>query len=107
LFDHPVGGVDDFCGTIGRAIAGFNLMKRANGIYKVTQFLPLEGEDYQYRIKSANEPHKRIAKKASLVAFNDCRTGALGCTEGGKMMSGDCPEQTCAGHSLAGEVTSA
>jgi hypothetical protein len=41
-------------------------MKRANGIYKVTQLLPLEGEDYQYRIKSANEPHERIAKEGQL-----------------------------------------
>ena len=38
----------------------------ANGIYKVTLLLPLEGEDYQYRIKSANEPHERIAKEGQL-----------------------------------------
>jgi hypothetical protein len=37
-----------------------------NGIYKVTQLLPLEGEDYQYRIKSANEPHERVAKESQL-----------------------------------------
>ena len=38
-----------------------------NGIYKVTQLLPLEGEDYQYRIKSANEPHERVAKELSRI----------------------------------------
>jgi hypothetical protein len=41
-------------------------MKRANGIYKVTQLLPLEGEDYQFRIKSANELHERVAKENQL-----------------------------------------
>jgi hypothetical protein len=39
---------------------------RANGIYKVTQLLPLEGGDYQYRIKGANEPHERVAKESQL-----------------------------------------
>jgi hypothetical protein len=38
----------------------------ANGIYKVTLLLPLEGEDYQYRIKSANEPQERVAKESQL-----------------------------------------
>jgi len=31
----------------------------AGGIYKITQLLPPEGDDSQYRIKSANEPHER------------------------------------------------
>ena len=39
---------------------------RANGIYKVTQLLPLEGEDYQFRIKSGNELHERVAKENQL-----------------------------------------
>jgi len=38
----------------------------ANGIYKVTQLLPPEGDDYQYRIKSANEPHERVVKESQL-----------------------------------------
>jgi hypothetical protein len=29
-------------------------------------------------------------KKASLVVFHDCRTGALGCSEGGIMMFDHC-----------------
>jgi hypothetical protein len=38
----------------------------ASGIYKVTQLLPAEGDDHQYRIKSANEPHERVAKESQL-----------------------------------------
>lgn len=38
----------------------------ANGIYTVTQLLPLEGDDYQYRIKSADEPHERVVKESQL-----------------------------------------
>lgn len=37
-----------------------------NGTYKVTQLLPLEGDDYQYRIKSAAEPHERVVKESQL-----------------------------------------
>jgi len=37
-----------------------------NGIYKVTQLLPPEGDDYQYRIKSASEPHERVVKESQL-----------------------------------------
>lgn len=38
----------------------------ANGIYTVTRLLPLEGDDYQYRIKSADEPHERVVKESQL-----------------------------------------
>jgi hypothetical protein len=37
-----------------------------NGIYKVTQLLPSEDNDYQYRIKSASEPHERVVKESQL-----------------------------------------
>ena len=37
-----------------------------NGIYKVTQLLPSEGDDFQYRIKSASEPHERVVKESQL-----------------------------------------
>jgi hypothetical protein len=37
-----------------------------NGIYKVTRLLPPEGDDYQYRIKSASEPHERVVKESQL-----------------------------------------
>ena len=36
------------------------------GAYKVTQLLPPEGDDCQYRIKSANEPHERLVKESQL-----------------------------------------
>ena len=38
----------------------------ANGIFKITQLLPPEGDDYQYRIKSASEPHERVVKESQL-----------------------------------------
>ena len=37
-----------------------------NCIYKVTQLLPPEGDDHQYRIKNADEPHERVAKESQL-----------------------------------------
>jgi hypothetical protein len=39
---------------------------RGNGIYKITQLLPPEGDDFQYRIKSAAEPHERVVKESQL-----------------------------------------
>jgi hypothetical protein len=45
-------------GPFGRAAAG--------GVYKVTQLLPSEGDDRQYRIKSADEPHERVVKESEL-----------------------------------------
>ena len=38
----------------------------ANGIYKVTQLLPPEGDDCQYRIKNADEPYERVVKESQL-----------------------------------------
>lgn len=38
----------------------------ASGVYKIVRVLPLEGDDQQYRIKSANEPHERVAKESQL-----------------------------------------
>ena len=37
-----------------------------SGVYQVTQLLPPEGDDRQYRIKSANEPHERVVKESQL-----------------------------------------
>jgi hypothetical protein len=39
----------------------------ANGDYKITQLLPSEGDDRQYRIKSASEPHERVARESQLA----------------------------------------
>ena len=38
----------------------------ASGVYKVTQLLPSESHDCQYRIKSADEPHERVVKESEL-----------------------------------------
>jgi hypothetical protein len=38
----------------------------SSGVYKVTQLLPPEGDEWHYRIKSADEPHERVAKEADL-----------------------------------------
>jgi hypothetical protein len=38
----------------------------ATGVFTITQLLPPEGGDFQYRIKSADEPHERVAKETSL-----------------------------------------
>jgi hypothetical protein len=38
----------------------------ANDSYRVVKLLPSEGDDYQYRIKSANEAFERVAKESQL-----------------------------------------
>ena len=37
-----------------------------SAIYKVTQLLPAEGDDFQYRIKNADEPHERVVKESQM-----------------------------------------
>jgi hypothetical protein len=39
---------------------------RGSGVYKITQLLPPEGDDLQYKIKSAAEPHERVVKESQL-----------------------------------------
>ncbi|MEA2903152.1 MAG: hypothetical protein QOG83_28 [Alphaproteobacteria bacterium] len=38
----------------------------ADSAYRVVKLLPSDGEDYQYRIKSANEAFERVAKESQL-----------------------------------------
>jgi hypothetical protein len=38
----------------------------AGNVYTITQLLPPEGDDFQYRIKSVTEPHERVAKESQL-----------------------------------------
>jgi hypothetical protein len=38
----------------------------SSGVYKITQLLPPGGNERQYRIKSADEPHERVAKETDL-----------------------------------------
>ena len=54
---------------IGEAVhltAGVFARGGAGSVYKVTQLLPSEGDEQQYRIKSATEPHERVAKQSQL-----------------------------------------
>ena len=37
-----------------------------NDAYQVVKLLPSDGDDYQYRIKSANEAFERVAKESQL-----------------------------------------
>ena len=39
----------------------------ATGSYTVVKLLPSEGDDHQYRIKSASEPHERVVKESQLA----------------------------------------
>ena len=47
-------------------IAGLLGRGDATGVYKVVRVLPTEGDEQQYRIKSASEPHERVAKASQL-----------------------------------------
>jgi len=38
----------------------------ANGAYQIVKLLPSDGDDYQYRIKSAEEAFERVAKESQL-----------------------------------------
>jgi hypothetical protein len=50
---------------IGQAVAYLGREKAA-GPYKVTQLMPSEGGDFQYRIRNLNEPHDRVVKESDL-----------------------------------------
>ena len=55
--------------SVGESVhltAGVFTRGGATGIYKVTQLLPSDGDEQQYRIKSASEPHERVAKQSQL-----------------------------------------
>ena len=45
-------------GLLGRGDSG--------GVYKVVRVLPTEGDEQQYRIKSAGEAFERVAKESQL-----------------------------------------
>jgi hypothetical protein len=38
----------------------------AGAIFKITQLLPPEGHEFQYRIRNASEPYERVAKESQL-----------------------------------------
>jgi hypothetical protein len=37
------------------------------GVYQVTKQLPHDGREFEYRIKSANEEHERVARESELT----------------------------------------
>ena len=37
------------------------------GLYEVTKQLPHNGSEFEYRIKSVNEPHERVARESQLT----------------------------------------
>ncbi len=39
---------------------------KAGNVYKITRLLPFEGDDFQYRIKSSDEPHERVVTESQL-----------------------------------------
>jgi hypothetical protein len=45
--------------AIGRNVPG--------GVYEVTKQLPHDGREFEYRIKSANEEHERVAREGELT----------------------------------------
>jgi hypothetical protein len=51
-------------GQTVRYAAPFSLSAAAD--YKITLLLPTQDNELQYRIKSANEPHERVAKESQL-----------------------------------------
>jgi hypothetical protein len=50
---------------VGQLVTFFS-RESASGLYEVTQLLPPEGDVFQYRIKSAKEPHERVSKEHEL-----------------------------------------
>jgi hypothetical protein len=40
----------------------------ASIVCEVTQLLPVDDNEFQYRIKSVNEPHQRVAKESQLTS---------------------------------------
>jgi hypothetical protein len=50
---------------VGQAVT-YLQRETASGIYKITQLMPPESGDHQYRIRSPNEPHDRVVKESDL-----------------------------------------
>jgi hypothetical protein len=51
-----------------RLTRGFPYRQAATGDYEVLRRLPRREGEYQYRIKSASEPHERVVKESELDA---------------------------------------
>jgi hypothetical protein len=53
-------------GQMVRFSGGYPYRDAAGGSYEVIRPLPFGDGDYQYRIKSSNEPHERVVKESEL-----------------------------------------
>lgn len=53
-------------GQTVRYIAGPLNRATADGSFKIVKLLPLEGDEYQYRIKNTEEAFERVAKESQL-----------------------------------------
>jgi len=50
---------------IGQAVVYLG-REKVSGTYKITQLMPSEDGDFQYRIRNVNEPHERVVKESDL-----------------------------------------
>ena len=62
---RPNGNMSDYKFKVGQTVAYLS-GSHGRDVFKIMQCLPPQGGDYQYRIKSANEPHDRVAKESEL-----------------------------------------
>jgi hypothetical protein len=68
-FDMTEGSVPEHRFKVGQSVSfmsGPFGRGNTNSIYKITQLLPPSGDDYQYRIKNADEPHERVVRESQL-----------------------------------------
>ena len=65
--DREENGLSDHKFKIGQIVSYTSgPYGRASGLFRITQLLPPEGDDMQYRIKSDTEPHERVVKESQL-----------------------------------------
>jgi hypothetical protein len=58
-------------------VGGLRRPSGSGGIYKIIQLLPAEGDEWLYRVKSADEPHEHVAKEAELYLTTAIKLGYL------------------------------
>ena len=54
---------------VGESVTVMPAIRRhvPGGVYEVTKQLPHNGREFEYRIKSANEEHERVARESELT----------------------------------------
>ncbi len=65
--------------TIGQVVrlkGGFRTLFRQGEIYRITGTLPPRDESFQYRIRSDDERHERVATQESLEPVNTSQPGS-------------------------------